>query len=419
MPFDVLDPTKLIPEELVNTLVVGRLVLERPVDNHFQETEQAAFCTANIVPGIDFTNDPLLQGRNFSYPDVQLTRLGGPNWTHIPINMPGQCPVLNFHQDGFMSIGNPKSRVNYEPNSWSTSEKKCIETGKLSHSEAARESPETGFKSYAEPAGSLAAGGGDKMRARSELFADHYSQARLFYYSQTLTEQRHILDAFTFELGKVRNPEIRKRMISNLLNVDTTLAQKVALNLGIDVPSPSKMAKEPIMMKPSDPLSILKMAAKNQTFAGRKLGVVITNGSDAGLLKTLREAVEGRLGGMVTLVGPTGTVTLSNKDTAQVDEQLPGGPSVLFDAIAILPGELGVGELHGAPQSIADFIWDAFYHCKFIGYNVHALRLFSQIGFDTKIDAGCFNFEVEGAMDTYLKKLGEQRQWDRENTIRS
>src|SRR5579872_6273309 len=183
-PFDVLDATKLIPEELVPIRRVGRLVLDRCVDNFFAETEQVAFCTQNIVPGVDFTNDPLLQGRNFSYLDTQLKRLGSPNFTYLPINAP-KCPVATLQQDGHMALANPTTRANYEPNSWGPS------IG------GPREDPERGFQSFA------AEEEGPKLRMRSETFSDHYSQARQFYISQTETEQGHIAKSFTFEFSKV------------------------------------------------------------------------------------------------------------------------------------------------------------------------------------------------------------------------
>jgi catalase len=208
-PFDVLDATKLIPEEQIPLRKVGRLVLDRCVDNFFAETEQVAFCTNNVVPGIDFSNDPLLQGRNFSYLDTQLKRLGGPNFTNLPVNAP-KCPFRTLQQDGHMALVNPKSRVNYEPNS-------------LVDPEAGpREDPNSGFHSYSSVEE------GPKLRIRAESFADHYSQARQFYISQTPIEQNHIADAFTFELSKVENPAIRARMVSHLLNVDGGLAEKVA-----------------------------------------------------------------------------------------------------------------------------------------------------------------------------------------------
>ena len=207
--FDVLDATKIIPEELVPVRRIGRLVLDRTVDNFFAETEQVAFCTQNVVPGIDFSNDPLLQGRNFSYLDTQLKRLGGPNFTHLPVNAP-KCPVAHFQQDGHMAFVNPVGRVNYEPNSWG------------GDAGGPREDPVGGHHSYDE------AVNGTKQRVRSERFADHYSQARQFYVSQTPVEQAHIVDSFVFELSKCEQAGIRARMVANLRNVDDDFARRVA-----------------------------------------------------------------------------------------------------------------------------------------------------------------------------------------------
>ncbi len=259
--FDVLDATKLIPEEQVPIRRVGRLVLDRCVDNFFAETEQVAFCTQNIVPGIDFSNDPLLQGRNFSYLDTQLKRLGGPNFTHIPVNAP-KCPFAHFQQDGHMAMSNPKGRVNYEPNSWEADG-------------GPRESPEKGFRSYP------AAEEGEKLRIRSETFADHFSQARQFYISQTETEQSHIVDAFVFELSKVEKLAIRERMVAQLLNVHADLAKKVAEGLGLkEMPKAADAAKPTRQdLKKSPALSILLNGPKS--FKGRKLGVLVTDGVDS------------------------------------------------------------------------------------------------------------------------------------------
>ena len=259
--FDVLDATKFIPEELVPIRRVGRLVLDRTVDNFFAETEQVAFCTQNIVPGVDFTNDPLLQGRNFSYLDTQLKRLGGPNFTHLPINAP-KCPFHTLQQDGHMAMINPKGRVNYEPNSWG---------------EGPRERPQRGITSFPED---IAA---PKQRVRGEKFADHYSQARQFFVSQTETEQTHIKDAFVFELSKCENPAIRTRMVSHLLNVDDALAKKIADGLGLTVlPKPSEPARPVIKDLPaSAALSIAKNGP--ESFRGRKLEIhyLAADGADA------------------------------------------------------------------------------------------------------------------------------------------
>ena len=262
--------------------LVGRLVLDRRVDNFFAETEQVAFCTQNIVPGIDFSNDPLLQGRNFSYLDTQLKRLGSPNFTHIPINAP-KCPFAHFQQDGHMAMRNPKGRVNYEPNSWTDG--------------GPRESPELGFQSYPEPVE------GPKVRARSETFADHYSQARQFYISQTEIEQQHIANALTFELSKVETPAIRARMVSHLLNIDDGLAETVAKGLRLkEMPKPATAARPTRQdLKPSPKLSIIKNGPKS--FAGRKVGALVTDGVDADVLAALGKALKAE-GAMLKLVAP-------------------------------------------------------------------------------------------------------------------
>src|SRR6185437_9163225 len=268
--FDVLDPTKIIPEERVPVTPVGRLVLNRVVDNFFAETEQVAFCTQNVVPGIDFTNDPLLQGRNFSYLDTQLKRLGSPNFTQLPVNAP-KCPIAHFQQDGHMAMSNPVTRVNYEPNSWPGAEG------------GPRETP-AGYRSYPEEIA------GPKRRLRPESFADHYSQARQFYVSQTPVERKHVADAFTFELSKCDREEIRLRMVAGLRNVDEELAATVAEGLGLlELPAPAEPARPPRTDLPASPaLSILGRGP--DSFAGRKIGVLVTNGADAETLAALRAA---------------------------------------------------------------------------------------------------------------------------------
>src|ERR1700761_5879861 len=259
--FDILDPTKIIPEEILPVRIVGRLVLDRVVDNFFAETEQVAFCTQNVPPGIDFSNDPLLQGRNFSYLDTQTKRLGGPNFTHIPINAP-KCPFANFQQDGHMAMRNPVGRANYEPNSWGAAG-------------GPRENPVVGTRSFA------AQETGEKARLRPESFADHYSQARQFFVSQAPIEQKHIADAITFELSKVERPDIRVRVVSHLINIHPDLAQKVADGLGLDELPAAARAARPTReeLPPSPALSLLGKAPGR--FEGRKLGVLVSDGADA------------------------------------------------------------------------------------------------------------------------------------------
>lgn len=389
-PFDVLDATKLIPEEDVPVRIVGRLVLDRVVDNFFAETEQVAFCTQNIVPGIDFTNDPLLQGRNFSYLDTQIKRLGGPNFTHIPINAP-KCPFHHFQQDGHMAMHAPKGRANYEPNSW--------EKG------GPRADPDTGFRPYPEQIE------GEKRKARPESFADHYSQARLFYQSQTSVEQTHIADALVFELSKVKTPVIRERVVSHLLLIDKGLANDVVDGLGMSsMPDAATPAKEPVEgLEPSDALSILKNGPGS--FAGRKLGILATDDIADTLLDGLRSAIE-NVGGMVEViaVNVAGIVTKDGQSVA-ADEKIDGAPSVLFDAVAIIATEDGAEAL-AAMLPAKDFVSDAFGHAKFIAYTDPAKALFEAAGVH-ETDDGMFQLSSKGDIDGFIAKLSELRFWDR------
>jgi catalase len=316
--FDVLDATKLITEEQVPIRRVGRLVLDRCVDNFFAETEQVAFCTNNIIQGVDFSNDPLLQGRNFSYLDTQVKRLGGPNFTHIPINAP-KCPFHNFQQDGHMAMVNPMGRVNYEPNSWGGAKG------------GPRESHETGFRSF--PAEEK----GRTVRERSESFADHYSQARQFYISQTKVEQGHIAEALIFELSKVEKPVIRLRLVSHLPHIDPKLADRVAKGLGLgNKPEPPPPAKQPLAdLKPSKALSIALNGPKS--FAGRKVGVLVTDGTDRMLFDSLKSAIEEE-GATLEVVAPTvGGVKASDGSVIEAQQKIGGGPSVLYDAVRLCP----------------------------------------------------------------------------------
>jgi catalase len=368
------------------------------VDNFFLETEQVAFCTQNVVPGIDFSNDPLLQGRNFSYLDTQLKRLGSPNFTHIPINSP-KCPVANFQQDGHMAMRNPKGRVNYEPNSWGASGSPREEAGP-------REAPKAGFRSYAEKLDAA------KVRERPETFADHYSQARQFYTSQTGIEQKHIQNALVFELSKVERADIRSRMVAHLLNIDEGLADAVAKGLRLkEVPKPMPAARPTDKgLKPSDRLSIVKNGPKS--FAGRKVGALVTDGVDADVLSGLAKALKAE-GAMLKLVAPeVGGVTDSAGTHHDADEKLEGGPSVLFDAVAVLPSKEGVAVLTGLPAA-RDFVADARAHRKFIGYAAAAAPLFEKAGVADGIDEGFVPLNEAGDADAFVAACRKIRFWDR------
>ena len=396
--FDVLDATKIIPEEEVPVRRVGRLVLDRVVDNFFAETEQVAFCTQNIVPGIDFTNDPLLQGRNFSYLDTQLKRLGSPNFTYLPINAP-KCPFHTLQQDGHMAFINPKGRANYEPNSWSTA------IG------GPRESPQLGFNSF--PAEEE----GQKLRTRSETFADHYSQARQFYVSQTPVEQAHIAAAFTFELSKVETPTIRARMVSHLLNVDETLAKKVADGLRLpELPKPAEPARPVVTtLKASPALSIL--GNPPGTFKGRKLGVLVSDGVDAPLLSGVQAAFREE-GAVVKLVAPmVGGVKASDGSWIPADEKIDGGPSVVFDAIAVLLSDTGA-QLLTDEATARDFVADAYAHCKFIGHTAAAIPLLEKAGIAPERDSGIVDLKKPGDAAIFVQACRQLRFWERETTVK-
>ncbi|AAK90866.2 catalase [Agrobacterium tumefaciens] len=393
--FDVLDPTKIIPEEILAPKPVGRLVLDRMPDNFFAETEQVAFMTQNVPPGIDFSNDPLLQGRNFSYLDTQLKRLGGPNFTHLPINAP-KCPFAHFQQDGHMAMRNPTGRANYQPNSFG---------------EGQRESPTRGFQHFA------AEEQGVKARLRPESFADHYSQARQFYISQTPPEQRHIASALTFELSKVETVEIRERMVSHLLNIDETLATTVAQKLGLQtMPEPANTAIPTRQdLEPSPALSIVERGPKR--FEGRKLGILITDGVDAKLLKGLTQAVTAEKAVFEFIAPKVGGVTASNGTLIEAHHMIDGGPSVLFDAVALLTSEAAIAELT-EEATARDFVADAFQHCKFIGYDRSALPLLEIAGIADAMDEGVLPLPGEEGLAAFVAELGKLRVWAREPSLK-
>ena len=393
--FDVLDPTKLIPEEEVPVKMVGRLVLDRVVDNAFAETEQVAFCPQNIIPGIDFSDDPLLQGRTFSYHDTQQHRLGTTNFNQLEINAP-RCPIHNFAQDGVAARldRQPKGRVNYEPNSWG----------------GPRENPHVGFQSYAEPLS------GTKQRLRPESFADHYSQARQFFISQTKTEQMHMANAFVFELSKIKRADIRERVISHLLNVDKGLAQQVAEGLGIEaMPAPAKAAVAPKQaIQPSDALSIVNNAPK--TFKGRKVGVLLSDNCDSTLFKAVKAAVEAE-GAKVAVIAPKiAGVKGDNGKLIPVDEKIDGGPSVLFDAVVLLPSAEAAATFKDEPAP-RDFVSDAFAHCKFIGYADSAMPLLAALGLDKKLDGGFVKLVDAGDAEVYVQACRALRFWEWEASL--
>jgi catalase len=400
--FDILDPTKLIPEELVPLRPVGKLVLDRVVSNFFAETEQVAFGTQNLVPGIDFSNDPLLQGRNFSYLDTQLKRLGSPNFTQIPVNAP-KCPFAHFQQDGQMAMVNPVTRANYEPNSWPGAEG------------GPREDPNRGYRSYhAEEEGT-------KRRMRPASFADHYSQARQFYLSQTDVERLHIAEAFTFELSKCERAEIRTRTVAGLRNVDEELAETVAEGLGLrDLPAATEPARPPIDLPASPALSILGKGpqgtpASPASLAGRKIGVLVTNGADAETLAALQAAAANEQATVEIIAATVGGADLSDGTRMPADQQIDGAPSVLYDAVAVIAGPGGARALAARPAA-RDFVTDAVAHCKFIGYTSGAAVLFEAAGLPADPadeDDGFISLD-EYPVAEFIARARQLRHWQRQ-----
>jgi catalase len=366
LPFDVLDPTKIIPEELLAVRPIGKMVLNRYPDNFFAETEQVAYCPANIVPGVDFTNDPLLQGRLFSYLDTQLKRLGSTNFHQLPINA-AKCPVMNFQRDGHMQMAVPKGRANYEPNSLG-------EAGEIA---GPRESPMAGFRTFAGR--DTANEQGDKLRIRPESFADHYSQARMFFRSLADPEQAHLAFALVFELSKVGLEHVRARVLSNLVNVDPDLAKRVADGLNMPLPKASKSAAPVQDMELSPAVRIIDGPLEPGDIKGRSIAVLIADGSDATVVANITKAIEGA-GARAVIVAPkVGGAKLSDGTLRKADAQLAGYPSVLADAVVIALSDAGAALLVNEAAAV-QFVMDAFGHLKAIGHTPESQPLLDKAG---------------------------------------
>jgi len=358
--FDLLDPTKLIPEELVPIQMLGKMTLNRNPENYFAETEQVAFCISHIVPGIDFTNDPLLQGRLFSYLDTQLKRLGGPNFHEIPINK-SLAPVVNNQRDGHMRQTIAKGIASYEPN---TTGGGCpFQAGAM----------KGGFTSFpAETAG-------PKIRDRSESFLDHFSQATMFYNSQTDVEKEHIIEALQFELAKCDTPAIRERMVGVLQQVDNTLATRVAEELGIATPvkksgplnqaipaDADEKSYQPTHKKPkpatSDALSIIKNLKPSAV--SRKVAILAADGFDNASLMEVVNALKAA-GAHPKIVSPKAGTISSGKHELTVDYRLKTVGSVLFDAVFIPGGAASIETLMSEAAAVL-FVNESYMHCKAI-----------------------------------------------------
>jgi len=395
--FDLLDATKLIPEELVPVQLIGKMVLNRNPDNFFAETEQVAFHPGHIVPGMDFSNDPLLQGRLFSYTDTQISRLGGPNFHEIPINRP-VCPYHNFQRQGMHRMEIDTNPANYEPNSindnWPRETPPAPQRG--------------GFESYQERIE------GHKVRERSPSFEEHYSQPRLFWQSQTPVEQQHIVDAFSFELSKVGRAYIRERVVDQLVHIDISLANSVAENLGLT------LSEQQLQTAPPKDVNGLKKdaslslyAVPSGTIKGRKVALLLSNGFNAAdTLAALQElknhGVHAKL-----LAAHMGEVHADDGSTLTVDATFSGLPSLTFDAVLVPDGNIDALLLRG---DACYFLLEAYKHLKVIGLSGNARRFKAQFGLadDDEEEGIICDSKTEGVlMSEFLATLGAHRIWSR------
>ena len=389
----MLDATKIIPEEVLPVRVIGRMVLNRNPDNFFAETEQVAFCPANIVPGIDFTNDPLLQGRLFSYLDTQKSRLGTTNFHQIPINAP-KCPMQNFQRDGMMQMMVPKGRANYEPNSLAARRRgrrpARMPGDRVRQLRAVRRGDEPG----------------DKLRVRPELFADHYSQARLFFASQTEIEQAHLASAFVFELSKVGLIHVRERMLANWA---TSIPRSPrASPTGSPCRCPRRCRRHARRSTWRRARRCRSSARGSRRCKGRKVGILFAEGSDKAAIDALVAAVT-KGGGTAFLVAPkVGELALKGGKLA-ANGQLAGSPSVLFDAVAcaIMPDQAQILARDGAALQ---WFMDAYGHCKTIGY-CPATKKFILDKLGIEVDAGV-------VPNAQFAEVAPARHWDREPKVR-
>jgi len=402
--FDILDPTKLVPEELVPLTPVGRLVLNRNPDNFFAETEQVAYCTANVIPGIDFSNDPLLAGRIHSYVDTQLSRLGGPNFQQLPINAP-IVQVHNNQRDGLHQHAIHRGRVSYEPNSLGGG---CPFQAGAMH----------GFVSV--PARMRAEDEQAKVRAKPHKFADHYTQARLFYESQTPAEQAHIAAAFRFELSKVTVPAIRRRMVASLRNASEELAQRVGEKLGLmPLPEPLPRALETpeapeVTLSPA--LSLMARPG-NGSVQGRKVALLVAPGVAAASLIALQKALLAQ-GAAARLVGPhIGPVTADDGQILDADASFENEPGFLFDGVVVPDGGSAAQAMAADANALA-FVRDTFRHCKPLlvlgaGTAVLAAASVPQDSPDPAFIVAA-DLSTTGHIEAFITALGAPRRFERE-----
>ncbi|MGZ9159506.1 MAG: catalase, partial [Nitrospira sp.] len=401
--FDVLDPTKIVPEELVPVKPVGKMVLNRNPDNFFAETEQVAFCAAHIVPGLDFTNDPLLAGRIHSYTDTQITRLGGPNFHELPINAP-VAQVHNNQRDGMHRQAIPRGRVAYEPNS-------------MAGGYPFQAGIEAGFSSFPEPVQE------DKVRGKPELFADHYTQAALFWNSQTPVEQTHIMRAFRFELSRVQTPAIRKRVVAMIANAAPELAEQVAQGLGMEMPAPLPRALEKVRKPEVTASPALSLFARpgEVGIRTRRIAILIADGVDGEAAQSIYDGLIGEGAVPRFVAAQLGPVRTAQGESIEVDVSLEAAPSVLYDAVAIPGGQEAVDALAKVGLAL-EFIKDQYRHCKPMLALGKGNGLLEGAGVPLKLPSGEADpglilpdeGEVDGGLGEFIKALEKHRHFERE-----
>ena len=394
--FDMLDPTKLLPEEAVPVEIVGKMTLDRNPSSFFAEVEQVAFCVGNVIPGIDFTNDPLLQARLFSYLDTQITRLGGPNFAELPINRP-IAPVHNNQHDGFGRHALNEGSANYSPNSLGGGFPKSATPA------------QGGFSHYSERIA------GHVIRARSASFQDHFSQARLFLDSQSPVERTHLTDALAFELGKCDREEVRQRVIDVILTpIDRVLATEVAKAIGLipgKVHEKSLPNSEDKPLQPSPALSISNV--RNPSVVTRKVAVMIAAGHDAKSLATEKSSLE-KAGATVEIISTVvGSVTASDGSATQSARSFLNTPSVVYDGIIIADGLASVKILSGRGDALR-FVEEAYRHCKTIGAHGNGQHLLDEAGIMAGDDGIVTGTVGTAVMKGYIAALSQHRHWMRE-----
>jgi len=391
--FDILDPTKLIPEELVPITPLGKMVLNRNPDNFFAETEQVAFCPGHIVPGIDFSNDPLLQGRLFSYTDTQISRLGGPNFHEIPINRP-VSPFHNGQRDAQHRTTIDKGRASYEPNS--------IDGGWPKETPVSAQ--DGGFESYPERIDA------NKIRQRSESFADHFSQARLFFHSMSEHEREHIISAYSFELGKVEREAIRAREVNEILaNIDLELAKRVAQNLGL--PTPARGTVEVRKTAPDHSPALSQANLLPENIKTRKVAILAANGVDSVAIDAMKKALAAQ-GAHAKLLGPTSApVKTADGKTLVVDASMEGSPSVAFDAVFVPGGAASIKALSTDGVAL-HYLLEAYKHLKAIALQGEAKQLLDVLRLEA--DVGLIVGADGNLIKPFLTAIGQHRVWERE-----